>query len=246
MYKGGRRHIPWIILLLGLVLPSCAYRPEGNGASGAGMGIENPIERKFTWFSYLDGADIRTNCAPGAPERFRLVYNGQYAKHVRAYDVLAGADGSAMLTARARGAAGNLLELRFDSAEGLFGPWNFRRADTALNPAQFAQFRDLLRRSGLGSPAPEGLRLHSQDFYWLGAACLEGRFHYQAWAAARGDFARIVFLDFLLGHDGTGLAYRPPHAVGFVEKLPDGGRNRNFEGYFTLTVHADGIGRPGI
>src|SRR5690242_20707907 len=58
---------------LGL-LAGCAYHGDHRGT------VDNPGVRKVAWFSYLDGGDIRDTCAPGSPDRFRLVYNGQYEK----------------------------------------------------------------------------------------------------------------------------------------------------------------------
>ncbi len=52
--------------------------------------IDNPAVRKVAWFSYLDGNDIREAARPGAPDRFRLVYNGQYEKQIRSYEITAG------------------------------------------------------------------------------------------------------------------------------------------------------------
>lgn len=226
---------------LSLILSACAYQPSG------GMGIDNPVERKFTWFSYLDAADIRNSCAAGGPDQLRIVYNAQFYDQVRAYDLLGG--DSPTMTARARGASGNLLNLQFDSFESMFGPWNFRQSQHALSAAEWAELNNLLRQSGYASTNQEGLRLHSQEFYWLVAGCEKGQFHFNAWAANARDtkLESIRFLDFLLRRDATGVGYRPPHAVTYREKRGDsGGNDRNFTGAFNITVHADGIGRAGL
>jgi hypothetical protein len=230
-------------LLLGLA--ACAYQPSGN--QGAGLGIDNPVERKFTWFSYLDAADIRNSCAAGGPDQLRLVYNAQFYDHVRAYDLLGGPN--PLMTARARGTSGNLLNLGFDSLEGLFGPWNFRKSQVALTPAEWGELNDLLRKSGYATTDQSGMRLHSQDFYWLVAGCEAGRFHFNAWAerSSSTPLARIQFLDFLLKRDATGLPYKAPRPVPYIEKADGGkGRNSDYRGDFIITVHPDGIGRSGL
>ena len=72
-------------------------------------GIGNPITRKFQYFSYLDGEDIRRDCVAGAPARYRLVYNANYNEQVRAYDLRRNAPGSgASLTTQVFGGGGNL------------------------------------------------------------------------------------------------------------------------------------------
>ena len=64
-------------LMLGLA--ACTYRP----------GADNPVARNLTWFSYAGAGDIRADCRPGAADRMRLIYNGDYDEQVRSYDVTA-------------------------------------------------------------------------------------------------------------------------------------------------------------
>ena len=45
------------------ILAGCTYRGE----------IDQPATLKATWFSYLNGDDIRSACADGTPVRYRLV-----------------------------------------------------------------------------------------------------------------------------------------------------------------------------
>src|SRR5258708_8497990 len=63
--------------LAGLALAGCSY-PGG---------IDNPLVRKFEWFSYVAGDDIRSKCGPGSPPQYRLVYNANWDEQVRAYDL---------------------------------------------------------------------------------------------------------------------------------------------------------------
>ena len=72
-----------------LACNGCAY----HGA--ASTDIDNPAVQKFAWFSFLDGHDIREACASlgaqgsaGVPAHYRLVYNGQYSKQIRAYEIV--------------------------------------------------------------------------------------------------------------------------------------------------------------
>jgi hypothetical protein len=242
----AKRARPGLILAaIAILIGGCAYQSAGN--QGAGMGIDNPVERKFTWFSYLDAADIRNSCAAGGPDQLRIVYNAQFYDHVRAYDILGG--GRPVLTARARGTSGNLLNLSFDSLEGLFGPWNFRKSQADLSAAEWTELLGLLRQSGYTTTVQDGMRLHSQDFYWLVAGCEQGRFHFNAWAARSSatPLERVKFLDFLMKRDQTGLAYKPPHAVTYIEKYGDTkGQGKDYTGAFTITVYPTGIGREGM
>ena len=79
------------------LLAGCAY--HGSSASN----LDNPAVQKFAWFSFLDGNDLREACAalgPKAPARYRLVYNGQYEKQLRIYEIEAQPSGGANLRAR--------------------------------------------------------------------------------------------------------------------------------------------------
>lgn len=228
-----------------LLLGACAYNSAGN--QGAGTGIDNPIERKFTWFSYLDAADIRNSCAAGGPDQYRIVYNGQYYDHVRTYEVTRSP--KPQILARARGTSGNLTQMSFGSFDELLGPWNFRRSEAALSDADWSKLRDLLHQSGFADGDQAGLRLHSQDFYWLVAGCEAGQFHFNAWADKPRAISlnRTNFLDFLLKHDSTGIGYKPPQTVTYMDKNDQAkGTDRDYNGAFVITVHSDGIGRAGI
>lgn len=241
--KAAGKGFSW--MAAAFLLAGCAYQPTGN--QGAGLGIDNPVERRFTWFSYLDAADIRNSCAAGGPDQLRLIYNGQFPDQVRAYDLLGGA--KPVMTARARGTSGNLLNMSFDSLEGMFGPWNFRQSQASLTPAEWAEFNDLLRRSGYATTVQDGMRLHSMDFYWLVAGCEGGNFHFNAWAARSSNtpLGNVRFLEFLLKRDQTGIAYRPPHNVTYIEKYGDTkGQGKKYAGDFTITVRPTGIGREGL
>lgn len=233
------------LLLAGALLAGCAYQPSGQ--LGQGSSIDNPVERKFTWFSYLDGADIRNSCAAGGPDQYRIVYNGQYYKHVRTYEATTA--GKPHLTARARGQSGNLLEMGFNSFDELLGPWNFHRSDSDLSAADWSKLREMLHQAGFAGGPQAGLRLHSQDFYWLIAGCEGGKFFINAWADKPRaiELTRTAFLDFLLKHDQTGVPYLPPRQVTYMDKNDQGkGRNRDYSGDFVITLRADGIGRAGL
>ncbi|MFX4447010.1 hypothetical protein ABTA86_19705, partial [Acinetobacter baumannii] len=50
--------------------------------------VDNPIARTLTWFSYLNGDDIRNTCPAGVRDRYRFVYNGTFNSQVRTYDLV--------------------------------------------------------------------------------------------------------------------------------------------------------------
>ncbi len=222
------------LTLMAYVLGGCAYH------GSARTDIDNPAVRKVAWFSYLDGNDIRQGCAAGAPDRFRLVYNGQYEKQIRSYEITLASPspGGAYFIARAMGQT-NLAEVRLDD---LLAPWHWQRSKTQLSAAEFNQFRDLLTQSGWGKGAPQGKMLHSRDFYWVASGCRAGQFHFDAWVDAQGDFGEIKFRDFLLARDKTGVAFRKPVKVLPIDRSGQGRPSERTGTVFVLTVSGEGIG----
>jgi len=222
------------VTLMACLLGGCAYHGGGDSS------IDNPAVRKVAWFSYLDGNDIRESCAPGSPDRFRLVYNGQYEKQLRSYEVTAEGpqNAGAYFVARALGRP-NLVDVALDD---VLAPWRWQRSDTKLSAAEFDRFRDLLTQSGWGSGAPQGKILHSRDFYWVASGCRAGAFHFDAWVDAQGDFRQIKFQDILLAHDKTGLAFRKPVPVRPIDRTEQGRPRERSAPIFALSVSGEGIG----
>jgi hypothetical protein len=225
----ARLHRLWRVTCITVLLAGCTYRGD----------IDNPAVRKVSWFSYLDGTDIRAACVEGAPDSYRLVYNGRYEEQLRSYEIIADGAGGAHLTARAKGRM-NAFDVSLDD---VLAPWRWKRSETRLSPAEFQQFVALLEQSGQFAGAPVGLRLFSGDFYWVGSACRNGAFHYHAWAFSNDGFARLRFADFLFKHDQTGLAVNPPHKIPASEFLgPQGRQEDQTQIRFWLQVREDGLG----
>ncbi len=65
-------------LLFANIFAGCTYH---------GTQQDNPVQRRFTWYSYLNGDDIREDCEADARPRYRFVYNGVYVQQVRSYDI---------------------------------------------------------------------------------------------------------------------------------------------------------------
>ena len=188
---------------------ACAYRGP----------VDNPVAGSLTWFSYVGAEDIRDTCARGAPDRYRFVYNGLYRHHVRTYDVVAtGAGGPATLRARAREPANLAQGITLSDP---FGPWRGKTAGSPLTAQDLGRLRQLLEKDGFFEPGPRGLRLPSEEFYWVASACVGGRFVVNAWRYPSDRFARLGFPRFLLERDRTGVDFyraRPE------DERPDGYR----------------------
>ncbi|NNG03920.1 MAG: hypothetical protein HKM95_07445 [Inquilinus sp.] len=173
-----------------LVATACTYRqPAGN-----------LVSQRLTWFSYLGAEDIRAACGPRTPTRYRLVYNADFVKQARGYDVWDTRDGAVIDQVVDRG-----LTLARDTPVAEIGVPV--RARARLDAAEFEQFRALLRASGAFEPPPVGLRLNSRGYYWVVGGCHEGRFFLTGYDYPSARFERIRFAEFLAARDRTGVAY---------------------------------------
>ena len=234
-----KRSLPWWGLprrlsVMGVIvlLAACSYHGD----------IDNPVVRKVTWFSYLDGTDIRNTCVEGSLGRYRLVYNGRYEEQLRSYEITADGAGGAYLVARAKG-QDNAFQITQLTLDGVLAPWSWQRAEAHLSPEEYRQFLDLLEQSGMFAGAPAGERLFSGDFYWVASGCRDGKFYYDAWLFSADHFARVRFADFLFKHDQTGLAVNPPRAIAPAEYLGPMGRQEDQQHIrFWLQVDKDGLG----
>jgi hypothetical protein len=178
------------LVFLGMViLAGCTYR----------AGIDDPFSRKFTWFGYLDGDDIRPACVPGAPDRWRLVYNARWTEQVRAYDIVTG-PGEASLTTRVFGPGGNVG--MFDPFDPQ-GPWRATMRVVPLDPRDVAELRALITPAL--TPPPRDLALPSQGLYWLMNGCVDGRFRVGAWLHPSPSFEALAFPAALFRRDPTGI-----------------------------------------
>ena len=65
--RGHCHTVAAVILLVAFACAGCNYQ-----------GRDDALSQRFTWFSYMNGDDILAACNPGAPDRFRFVYNGVY------------------------------------------------------------------------------------------------------------------------------------------------------------------------
>ena len=191
-----RRWIARLALLTPLVvLAACGYAPGDIG---------NPLARKVTWFSFVAGDDVRTACRPGAPDQFRIVYNGVWAEQVRIYEI--GFGGPHQLDQRVIG-AGRVDEL---SISDPLLAWRGTSASLTLSAEEYATLLRDLDQSGAYRSPDTTLTLAGNDFYWVAATCHEGAFHLTAWLYPSDGFSRATFPTWLIALDKTGVPFNPP------------------------------------
>lgn len=184
-----------VVVMALAILPGCEYTGPAD----------NSIARSLTWFSRIGGEDIEKACSAGSAERYRFVYNGIYDKQVRIYDIhmLPGGRGAAM-DAYARS--------EIDLTEGrpildLDSQWAGTTAQSVLSVQGLAELRAALKEDEFTGFRPIGLRMPSDEFYWIALGCVDGRFVVNAWIYPTERFKLLKFPAILLDHDRTGVAF---------------------------------------
>ena len=205
-----RRPLRALALALALPLGACTAEPAL---------MDLPGVQKLTWFSYVNADDLRQACAPGAPDRYRLIYNAHYLEQIRAYEVRADRSGGALVEARVQSGYGIAAANITLTLEDPIAAWRWQRAEHRFRPGARARFEQALEESGFFAAAPTGLRLHSNAFYWVAAGCRDGRFHFNAWTYPSPGFERLTFPGLLL-RDGTQVAVNPPRKRDPGERTP--------------------------
>ena len=166
----------------------------------------DPVSRNLSWFDYVEAGGLRDACGPEASTRLRFVYNGIYDKQVRTYDLfeLSGGRG-ANLAAWARGTGDLTQSLMFAN---IFSLWQGKRVVSVLDPLVMADLAKALDSDQFDESKPAYLRLPSNEFYWIVAGCLSGRFHANAWIYPSDRFKALRFPAVLIANDHTGIAFR--------------------------------------
>lgn len=213
----------------------CAYRGYGDIAA----------THKFTWYSYLNGDDIREACASGGRDQFRLVYNADYDKQLRSYEVMSDGVGGGRLIARALAGSGIQLQ-RFSVHEPLaLGGWT--KAEAALTDRQYGTLMSAVLASGADMPAPRGLRLYSDQYYWVSSLCRQGRFYFNAWLYPSKGYAGLRFPERLYALDLTEVPVAAPQYVGPAQRLKGAPKGSQPNSIFQIHVGNNGlVGLAGI
>ncbi|MGB0749503.1 MAG: hypothetical protein ACPGO3_12235 [Magnetospiraceae bacterium] len=194
-------------------------------AGSALAGIDHPIERKLTWFQFLNGNELRSYCHDGVPDRFRMIYNAVYTEQVRVYDATLDTTGMRLHALVFEDA--NLAHWTVEKPGDIWAPWRGKSGSTYLPPVKAVAFLKALERDGVFNGAPEGLWLDSERYYWVVAACRQGRFSFYAAQWPKGGFATLTFPELVFQEDPTGIAVKPPkeinHMLRSIQNPPETG-----------------------
>ncbi|MBP5857066.1 hypothetical protein KAJ83_08600 [Marivibrio halodurans] len=208
--KAGISGSRWRALSVGLVflaLGACA----GDGR------LDNPFDRRATWFDHISGGDIARGCRAGTVPAgtYRFTEFRNRAEQVRLYDLSSvpspqASDGiSAHLSVHVL--EGPIRIGGWPVLEDPLRPWQGVGAETGIPAERAAAITRDARAGGLEEPAPEGRILASRSYFWLVAACLEGgRFAFQVWEWPDAAYKDRAFAEILHALDPTGIPLNTP------------------------------------
>lgn len=198
----------------------------------------NPLVRKLSWFSYLNGDDVRAGCRAGGPQHWRFAYNGIYKEQIRTYDLAEQPDGGFRLRVNVANKA-DLSEFVVGKPSDLMSPWRGPIETVLLGRDQRDLLAQAAERDGQFAPAPKGLQLHSDQFYWIGVVCRNGAVSFNAYRWPSARFNALSFPALLLAWDPTGRPINPPRELTATEKQNETSPNRKFD--FNLEVGDNGL-----
>jgi len=226
--KSSNAWIKGIVTATALVAMSACAAGEGTA--------DNPVLRKFQWFSYLEGGDFKQACTTGSAGRYRMVYNGIYTEQVRVYDLHGD---SGVLDARLIEAM-DVADFAVEGWSDLLNPWRGTKASRTLDTAETARIVSMLADDGMFDTPAVGTELPSMGFFWTIAACHEGVYHFTglAWPSPAWDQAR--FDDALFAVDPIDAAVNEPRKTTLTRDRHSGLRYDTVN-EFIVKVGADGL-----
>ncbi len=218
-----------IVALFGVVLAACAYQ-------GA---IDSPPTIKLTWFSYINGDDLRAACRPGSADRYRMVYNADYERQLRSYEIDAMPDGAGWLTTRVQGES--LFDLGGLSLEDPLAPGRWATSHNTVPAERMAAIQGALAVSGAFAPPPTGLRVYSDQYYWVVTSCRDGVFAFNVWRYPSPRYDDLIFPELLFAEDQSGIAVDPPREVSPAARMKGEIRGDKANTIFQLHVGETGF-----
>jgi len=182
-----------------IALSACAYE-----------GVDNPVARKFSWFSYIAADDIVNNCPVKKGDRYRFVYNAVYNEQVRTYDIIPAEPG------RFRIYISVVEEAKIDTIitdatyPDVYQPWHPKRSITNLSGSDIETLRKSLKDVDFFDSSPPREDLPSIGFYWVVSACVKGKFTQNAFLWPHKKFKAAQFGKLLSAWDFTDIPVNPP------------------------------------
>ncbi|HEY9081402.1 hypothetical protein [Magnetovibrio sp.] len=224
-----------IKLALGLLVTGAV---AGLVSACASQGTtDNPVMGKLSWFSYMEGGDIRATCGPGAANRYRLVYNGVYTEQVRTYEW--GAADQRLNVGVTE--AVDITQGSVGTFNDLLNPWRAKTASRTLSDADATRVVSALERDGVFGPPAVGTELSSKGFFWTVASCHDGAYRFTAVAWPSPSWDAMTFDDVVFDLDPSPIAVNPPRKTDTRRDTKRGRYGHVIENEFHTKVGENGL-----
>jgi len=213
-----------------ILLSACAYKGGGD----------HPVIRKFTWFSYVAGDDIRQACSHTSGERYRFVYNAVYNEQVRTYDITPADDGRYQVKIHVTSEVElTWLDLDLNNPD-LLKPWRPKISVTNIGAADLMILKRTLQNARFFESRPPAGNISSISFYWVISACVDGIFSQNGYVWPAENFEKAQFGKLLSAWDFTDIPVNPPRKT---TKFSIYGTNdeTQYRNLFNLQFGSDGF-----
>ena len=206
-----------------------------TGTAAAQAIPTNPISRIFQWPDIMAGNDIRAACVPGAPERWRFVYNAIHSEQVRSYDIVGGT-----VETRVFDRLGVGYMTTFSLSEFIGGAVS----TVPIAPEDLRRLVAVWEADLPKAVKPVG-HLRADRFFWTSAGCRDGRFVVAAFNYPPDGSTPFNFPLELARFDRSGKPGNPPRPMPDVGPLtgftPNRHNSADDAARFLLRVTEDGI-----
>jgi hypothetical protein len=220
-----------MLAVLGLLLSALVVCTASGPAN-------DPISRQFTWFSYLKGDALRAQCLAGSAPRYRLVYNADWQRQVRTYDLMPEpGSGATVVETRVFGAGLISGSISLSNPSASLGG---ERSSARISMAQLADLDRALTASGFERAAPKGRRIWSDTFYWGAIACRNGQIQFNVFDEDMLGFDGLPFAAAIRQFDRTGVAFPRP-SEGYRQRSLVGGQGVDEPARFQIQVGENGL-----
>ncbi|WP_245881093.1 hypothetical protein [Thalassospira marina] len=167
------------------ILGGCTYTATSD--------VANPVVRKASWFSYLNADDIRVACSAGEAEgKIRIVYNADYYKDVRTFDVTPQTGSDGFIIESHQFGPIDVSEMNV-SVRSPLGAFSGEPVRNQMTRQQYLTLTDAMQQDGFGTQDRDGLRLQSEDHYWVALGCSQQHMTLAAWSSEKGDLRDLHF-----------------------------------------------------
>lgn len=174
-------------------------------------GIEGAVTQKFTWFSYVNGDDIRNACPTLKGPRYRLVYNAIYQEHRRMYDVFSD---SRRLDVVVRGEA----SLNNVTLNDLLATYRGKTESYVLSKEDLTTLGVAIKSSVAAQPVLTNMFLPSDSFFWTVVGCEDGEIFFRAFKWPDKGWENLNFVKVLAALDESSIDFVEPRDLNVSER----------------------------